>query len=121
LGRFNLSSLGDRPFFFPAVAMLVGAALGPTKASPIVLIIAAVVLLAWALWWARRVGSHLLLLAACGLLGTGLATLHSRVEVPPGTLGPSKIRLAREFEAEYAGRARLCRIAGRQKFAGGHA
>ena len=98
MGHFQISTLGDRPFFFPCVAVLVGAALGPTAAPAIVAIILAVVLSAAALLRAPRAGSHLLLLAACGFMGTGLATLHSRVEVPPGTFGAQKIRLAAEIE-----------------------
>jgi competence protein ComEC len=90
--------LGDRPFFFPCVAVLVGAALGPTAAPSIVTLLAAAVLSASALLWAPRPGGHLFLLAACGFMGAGLATLHASVEVPPKTFGAGKIRLGAELE-----------------------
>lgn len=98
MNRFDVSTLRDRPFFFPALVLLVGAALGPTEDDPIVLLSAAFVLSTLALAFSARVGSHLLLLAASGFMGTGLATLHSRVEVPPQTIGAGKIRLQGELE-----------------------
>lgn len=93
MGGISLGSLGDRPVFFPAVFLLVGAALGPTELTASVALALAVVLSGCAIVFHRRVGSHLALLAGCALFGTGLATLHSGVVVPEGTFAPGKSRL----------------------------
>lgn len=98
MGRVSAGSLGDRPYFFPLVFLLVGAAAGPTELNPIILLALAAFTAIAGLLWSPKPGGHLLVLGAAALLGAGLSTLHAQVEVPVRTFAGVKTRLEGHLE-----------------------
>lgn len=94
MGRFSWRALGDRPAFFPALALVLGAAFAqPTGATGWVFLALAALLAAVAIRLSGRTGAHLLLLGAFFLGGYGLSTFAARPKVPSSLLDGGALRL----------------------------
>ena len=92
MDRLDFRGLGARPAFFPAVALLLGAALSPPTASAGgKFLFVSVALLAAALVLSTRPGAHLFTLAGFACLGAGLGGMQ---RAPTAPLPADAVRLS---------------------------
>nr|WP_225412141.1 DNA internalization-related competence protein ComEC/Rec2 [Stigmatella hybrida] len=100
MNRYAWRDLGARPFVFPALSLLLGAAANTARTESLhwVFLGVAVVVSSAAWAFARLPGSHLGVLLALGAVGAGLAGLEARVDVPPALIHGGSAFLEGEVE-----------------------
>ncbi|ADO71150.1 DNA internalization-like competence protein ComEC/Rec2 [Stigmatella aurantiaca DW4/3-1] len=100
VNRYAWRDLGARPFVFPALSLMLGAAGNTARTETLHwLFLSVAAVLSSAAWaFARLPGSHLAVLLALGAVGAGLAGLEARVELPPGLLSGGAAVLEGELE-----------------------